>query len=295
MLIEARFGALSRGTERLVFAGRVPSSEIERMRAPMQVGEFSFPVKYGYTSVGRVLEGPPELVGRHVFCLAPHQTVYWAPSAFVTLLPADLPAERAVLAANMETALNGVWDAEIKAGDRVAVVGAGVVGCLVAFLCARHPGVEASLVDVDARKSAVASAIGVRFVAPDDIRGAQADVVLHASGSAAGLITALAAAGQETRVVELSWFGDATPALPLGGAFHARRVTLRSSQVGSLPPSQRARWTHRRRMEMALALLAAPELGALINSESSFDALPEVLPRVLGATSDVLCHRIRYT
>ncbi len=294
MLIEAQFSALSRGTERLVFEGRVPPSEMERMRAPMQAGEFSFPVKYGYASVGRVLEGPAELIGRDVFCLAPHQTAYLAPSALVTPLPGDLPSARAVLAANMETALNGLWDAELKAGDRVVIVGAGVVGCLVAFLCARHPGVDTVLVDIDPRKSAIAGVLGARFVAPDDIEGAEADVVVHASGATRGLVTALCAAGQEARVVELSWFGDATPALPLGGAFHAQRLTLRSSQVGNLPPSQRARWTHRRRMEMALRLLAAPELDALINSESSFDALPDLLPRVLGATGDVLCHRIRY-
>ncbi len=294
VLVQARYSALSRGTERLVFDGRVPASEQQRMRAPMQAGEFSFPVKYGYTSVGDVLQGPPDLVGRTVFCLAPHQTAYIAPRTAVTPIPESVPAARAVLTANMETALNGIWDAEIKAGDRVLVIGAGVVGCLAAFLCARHPAVETTVVDIDPRKAEIASKLGVAFASPKDVEGACADVVVHASGSPAGLVSALAAAGQESRIVELSWFGDAEVTLPLGGAFHAKRLSLHSSQVGNLPVSQQARWNHGRRMQTALRLLAAPELDALINSDCRFEELPAHMARVLARDTDVLCHRVLY-
>ncbi len=294
VLIRTRYSALSRGTERLVFEGRVPVSEQQRMRAPMQSGEFTFPLKYGYASVGDVIEGPDDLRGRTVFCLAPHQTAYVAACRAVTPIPDSVPAARAILAANMETALNGTWDAEVKAGDRVVVVGAGVVGCLVAFLCARHPAVDITLVDIDPRKAEIARRLGSRFATPQEIEGVAADVVIHASGSPQGLVSALSAAGQEARIVELSWYGDATVTLPLGGAFHARRLTICSSQVGHLPASQQARWNHRRRMETALHLLASPELDALINSECSFDGLPERMPQLLAGEQNVLCHRVLY-
>lgn len=294
VLLRTAFTAVSRGTERLVFEGRVPASEAARMRAPMQEGEFSFPIKYGYSSVGEIVQGPKHLLGRYAFALAPHQDWLVADAQRITLLPEGLEPARAVLAANMETALNGVWDAELKAGDRVLVIGAGVVGCLVAFLCARHPGTKVSLVDVDESKAAIAERLGLAFLTPSAVHDLDADVVFHASGHPQGLETALGAAGQEARIVELSWYGDALVPLSLGGAFHVKRLTLRSSQVGQLPLSQRARWTYARRVETALSLLRAPELDALINSECSFDALPERLGQILGTTSNVLCHRVRY-
>jgi 2-desacetyl-2-hydroxyethyl bacteriochlorophyllide A dehydrogenase len=254
VLVGAHYSAISRGTERLVFEGRVPPSERERMRAPFQAGAFPYPVKYGYASVGRVLWGSAALRGRTVFCLYPHQSAYVVPEASVLPVPEQVPAARAVLAANMETALNGIWDAELRAGDRVCVVGAGVVGCLVAYLAARHPGVCVTMVDVDGRKARVVESLGAAF-APPDAAPSECDVVLHASGSPAGLSTALAAAGVEARVVELSWFGDQRVELPLGEAFHAKRLSVRSSQVGRLPPYQAPRWSHRRRLGAALALL----------------------------------------
>ena len=291
VLVEAWFSGVSRGTESLVLAGRVPPSEHARMRAPHQAGDFPFPVKYGYQSVGRVVAGPPEIAGRAVFCLHPHQSRYVVPASAVVPLPDGVPPARAVLAANLETALNGLWDAELRLGDRVAVVGGGVVGCLVAYLAARVPGCRVELVDIAPARAAVAAALGVAFAAPDAARP-DADLVVHASGDAAGLRTALALAGQEATVVELSWYGDAQLQLGLGGAFHARRLTLRSSQVGGLPAAQRARWTHRRRLALALSLLADPALDVLVDGESPFEALPDVLPRL--AAGGALCHRLRY-
>jgi NADPH:quinone reductase-like Zn-dependent oxidoreductase len=293
VLVEARFGAISRGTERLVYLGRVPPSEHARMRAPFQVGELPFPVKYGYVNVGRVLAGQDSLIGRDVFCLWPHQDVYVAPADAVTPLPEGVSAERAVLAANMETALNGVWDAELCAGDRVAVVGAGVVGCLVAYLCAQHPGCEVTLVDVDPERERIAHTLGVDFADSARCPG-DCDVVFHASGHPAGLPTALAAAGHEARVVELSWYGDQPVSAPLGEGFHIKRLTLRSSQVGSLPPRQRPRWTYRRRLALALSLLRDPALDTLFTSEGRFEDLPAALPELFAPSYRGLCHRIRY-
>jgi threonine dehydrogenase-like Zn-dependent dehydrogenase len=292
-LVRTLFSGISRGTEALVFNGKVPHSERERMRAPFQVGAFPAPVKYGYCNVGVVEQGPASLLGRHVFCLYPHQTRYVVPVDALHLLPPDVPAGRAVLAANLETAVNALWDAAPRVGDRVTVVGAGVVGCLAAWLAARIAGTQVELVDIDERKAAAARALEVPFRVPSAARG-DADVVLHASGTGAGLATALALAAFEATVVELSWYGDAAPAVALGEAFHSRRLTLKSSQVGSVATAQRPRWSHPRRMQLVLRLLASSELDALVSGESSFDELPSAAARLAAGAEYTLCHRIIY-
>lgn len=293
VLVRSLYSGISRGTESLVFLGRVPMSEYGRMRAPFQAGDFPAPVKYGYTSVGRVDRGPRELEGRTVFVLHPHQTHYVVPAHAVHVLPDAVPAERAVLAANLETAINGVWDAGVQIGDRVVVIGAGTVGCLAGWLASRIPGSEVTLVDVNPRREAIARALGVGFATPDAL-GGDADVVIHASGSPDGLRLALTIAAFEATIVELSWYGDREAPLPLGGAFHARRLRLQSSQVGSIARSQRSRWDTSRRMRLALALLAHPELDTLITGESRFEELPTVMATLAVESGDTLCHRIRY-
>jgi threonine dehydrogenase-like Zn-dependent dehydrogenase len=292
-LVRTLYSGISRGTETLVFKGKVPPSEHERMRAPFQAGDFPAPVKYGYCNVGVVEQGPAELVGRRVFCLYPHQTRYVVPASALHVLPDDLPPARAVLAANLETAVNALWDAAPRIGDRIAVVGAGTVGCLAAWLATRIAGTEVELIDVDERKNAAARALGVSFRAPAAARP-DADVVIHASGTAAGLATALELAAFEATVVELSWYGDALPAVPLGGAFHSRRLVLKSSQVGTVAAAQRARWSHARRMTLVMRLLAAAELDTLVTGESPFEELPAVLARLAASPGYTLTHRIVY-
>ena len=291
--VRTLYSGISRGTESLVFRGRVPPSEFERMRAPFQGGRFPAPVKYGYASVGEVEEGPPDLKGRVVFTLHPHQTRYIVPATAIHLLPVGTPPSRAVLAANLETAINGVWDARPLVGDRVSIVGAGAVGCMTAWLVARIPGCEAELVDTNPAKAAVAGALGVRFALPENATG-EADVVIHTSGAPAGLALALQLAAFEATVAELSWYGDQDVPLGLGRAFHARRLTITSSQVGSVAAAQRARWDTRRRLQLALRLLESPALDAVITGESDFEELPAVMARLSTSPGDTLCHRIRY-
>lgn len=293
VLVRALYSAVSRGTESLVWRAEVPESEFQRMRAPFQQGEFPFPVKYGYASVGVVESGDPALVGRTVFCLYPHQSRYVVAAGAVTPLPPELPAARAVLAANMETALNAVWDAAPGPGDRISVIGAGVVGALVAFLCARIPGTDVELLDIDPARGALAALLGCRFCPPEQASG-ERDLLIHASGHPAGLRTALRLAGAEATVVELSWYGTQAVELPLGGAFHSRRLTLKSSQVGRLPPGRVPRWDSRRRLRTALELLRDARLDALLNDEGSFHQLPSSLQRLASDPAGVLCHRVRY-
>jgi NADPH:quinone reductase-like Zn-dependent oxidoreductase len=286
LLIRTLVSAISRGSESLVFRGEVPESEWRRMRCPFQEGEFPAPVKYGYSAVGIVEEGPVEALGRRVFCLHPHQDRFIVPENAVSDVPDDVPDRRATLAANMETAVNGLWDAGPGPGDRIVVIGAGVVGSLVAALAARLPGTEVELIDSDPTREPVATALGCRFAIPQGARP-EADLVVHASGTPEGLATALATAGFEATVLEMSWYGTRIVPLALGGA-------LRSSQVGAVPAVRRQRWSRQRRLALALSLLRDPVFDVLLSGESAFAALPELMPRLARSPAGVLCHTLRY-
>ena len=290
VVVDTLYTGISRGPERLVFEGREPESEHATMRAPFQEGAFPAPVKYGYCAVGRVSTG--DRAGQVVFVLHPHQTRFACPAQMAVPVPDCVPPARAVLAANMETALNILWDAQVAPGDRVAVIGAGTVGALVGYLAARVPGTDVTLIDRDGARAALAEAFGCRFAQPEAAQG-DADVVIHATASPAGLGTAIRIAGIEARVVEASWYGSGEIGVALGGAFHQRRLQIISSQVGRIPASHAARWDYRRRMEVALRLLADPVLDRLISGETRFDDLPRDYPAILAA-ADTLCHRVRY-
>jgi hypothetical protein len=294
--VKASVSLISRGTEALVLAGRVPQSEWQRMRAPFQGGDFPFPVKYGYASVGRVVAGADGWIGRRVFVLHPHQDLYDVPIAALTAIPEAVSDERAALAANLETALNAVWDAGALPGDRIAIVGAGVVGALIAALCGRLPGAAVTLIDIDPARAALASALHVGFALPEAaLRVAgDCDCVFHASASASGLATALTLAGDEARVIEVSWYGDRLVPAPLGADFHARRLTLISSQVSRLPPARRMRWDFARRKATALSLLADPIFDTLLAPALAFAEMPGHMPAILAPDARVLAQPIRY-
>lgn len=292
VLVEAEYSGISRGTESLVFRGAVPEAVRDSMRCPHQVGDFPGPVKYGYCSVGRVSAGAAELVGKRVFCLHPHQDRYVVPARDVVPLPDSVPSARAVLAANMETAVNALWDADAGIGCRVCVIGAGAVGLLCASLLARVPGVELQVVDVSEQKRAVCAALGVPYAAPSAARG-DCDIVIHASGSGAGLDTAVALAGFEATIIELSWYGDKPVSVGLGGRFHNQRLTIRSSQVGHVANARRSRWSYRRRMQLALELLADARFDHLLETPEPFESLPRVLA-ALATPSSTVTQVIRY-
>lgn len=275
VLVRARASGISRGTERLVFTGRVPENQRAAMRCPLQGGAFPFPVKYGYSAVGVAEDG------RRVFVLHPHQDLFLAPAAMCIPVPDNVPDHRAVLGANMETALNILWDAAPLPGERVLVIGAGVVGLLAAFLLARIPGIRVTVCDLDASRRAVAESLGAAFCTPEDAPGEQ-ELIVHASASAAGLRLALSRAANEARILEASWFGAADVPLPLGEAFHSRRLRLISTQVGQIGGAMRGRRTYADRLSLALSLLADPALDALIGPATRFEDLPRAMPALLG-------------
>ncbi|GAA4558603.1 zinc-dependent alcohol dehydrogenase [Planotetraspora kaengkrachanensis] len=291
--VRALCSGVSRGTETLVLRGGVPENQYDVMRAPFQEGDFPWPVKYGYLNVGIVEHGPPDLLGRAVFCLYPHQTRYVVPAAAVVPVPDGVPPERAVLAGTVETAVNALWDAAPLVGDRIAVVGAGMVGCAVAGVLAGFPGVRVQLVDVNPARAGVAAALGVGFASPGEAEDG-CDLVIHASATEAGLARSLELLAPEGTVIELSWYGDRRVSLPLGEAFHSRRLTVRGSQVGMVSPARRSRRSFTDRLSLALTLLSDPVFDALITGESGFEDLPRVMARLAGDDPSALCHRIVY-
>ncbi|MBK3626803.1 MULTISPECIES: zinc-dependent alcohol dehydrogenase [Streptomyces] len=293
VLVRSLWSGVSRGTETLVFRGGVPASQHAAMRAPFQEGDFPAPVKYGYLNVGVVERGPAALVGRTVFCLYPHQTRYVVPATAVTVVPDSVPAPRAVLAGTLETAVNALWDAAPLVGDRIAVVGGGMVGCSVAALLARFPGVRVQLVDADPTRAKVADALGVEFATPGEARDGL-DLVVHASATEQGLTRSLELLAAEGTVLELSWYGDRKVSLPLGEDFHSRRLVVRSSQVGTVSPARRSSRTYADRLALALELLADPALDALVTGDSAFEELPEVMPKLASGEIAALCHRVGY-
>lgn len=291
VLVRTQWTGISRGTETAVFRGAVPESEHDRMRAPFQDGDFPGPVKYGYLNVGVVEQGPDELTGRTVFSLYPHQSAFVVPAASVAPVPAEVPPRRAVLAGAVETAVNILWDAAPLVGDRVTVVGAGMIGGAVARLAAGIPGIDLVVVDADPAKASVCEALGVRFVSPEDAPG-ERDLVIDTSGSEDGLGLALRSAAVEGEIVEASWFGDRAVRVELGGAFHSRRLTIRSSQVGMVAPRRRGTRTTGDRLALALDLLRDPAFDALLTGESPWRDLPDVMAGIADGTLPGLCHTI---
>ena len=284
---------VSRGTETLVFRGGVPPAQYAAMRAPFQEGQFPGPVKYGYLNVGAVEHGPPGLRGRTVFCLFPHQTAYVVPASSVALVPDGVPTARAVLAGTVETAVNALWDAAPLLGDRTTVVGAGMLGCCVARLLAQFPGAHVTLVDVDADRADVATALGVDFALPAEAAGDR-DLVVHTSATSAGLQCSLELLAPEGSVIDLSWYGDREVQLSLGGRFHSARLGIRASQVGTVSPARSARRSAADRIALSLELLRDPALDALITGASAFCDLPEVMAGLAAGSLPALCHTITY-
>jgi threonine dehydrogenase-like Zn-dependent dehydrogenase len=293
VLVRTLRSGVSRGTETLVYRGGVPPGQYAAMRAPFQEGDFPGPVKYGYLNVGAVEQGPAELRGRTVFCLYPHQTAYVVPAGAVTVVPEGVPPTRAVLAGTVETAVNAVWDAAPLLGDRVTVVGAGMVGCCVARVLSRFPAVRVTLVDIDAARSDVAAALDVDFAQPAGAAGGR-DLVVHASATSAGLQLSLDLLAPEGTVIDLSWYGDTEVRLSLGGAFHSGRLGIRASQVGTLSPARSGRRTTADRLALALDLLRDPAFDALLTGQSRFGELPDVMARLAAGSLPALCHTITY-
>ncbi len=293
VLVRTLHTGVSRGTETSVFTGHVPVGEQQRMRAPFQEGDFPGPVKYGYLNVGLVEQGPASLLGQTVFTLFPHQSAFVVPAEAVVPLPNGVPPRRAVLAGAVETAINVLWDAAPMVGDRVTVVGAGMIGCCIARLLGGIIGVEVVLVDTEPARRQVAERLGVAFADPSTAPHDR-DLVINTSGSDAGLQLALESVVTEGDVIEASWYADRPVTLMLGADFHSRRLTIRSSQVGEVAARRRGTRTTRDRLELALRFLRDPAFDVLLTAESPWRDLPEVMSRLSDRSNADLCHTINW-
>jgi threonine dehydrogenase-like Zn-dependent dehydrogenase len=292
-LVRALYSGISKGTEMVVHAGAVPPRVAEEMRAPHQEGKFPGPVKFGYLSVGVVEEGPEEWTGQRVFCLNPHQDLYVVPVTSLTRIPDDVPSRRAVLTGTVETAVNALWEAGPRLGDRIAVVGAGLVGGMVATLLRTFPLQRLQLVDLDPGRKQLAETLGVDFAHPDDAL-ADCDIVFHCSASQAGLARSLQLAGDEGEVIEMSWYANREVTVPLGEDFHARRLSIRASQVGMVSRARRHRRTNADRLDLSVSLLKDPVFDAFLTGSSPFEDLPKVVQSLADGSLEALCHVVEY-
>lgn len=293
VLVRALYSGISKGTEMVVHNGAVPPRVAKEMRAPHQEGEFPGPVKFGYLSVGVVEDGPEEWNGQRVFCLNPHQDRYVVPVDSLTRIPDNVPSRRAVLTGTVETAVNALWEAGPRLGDRVAVVGAGLVGGMVATLLRSFPLERLQLVDLDPSKQQFANALGVEFVHPDNAAN-DCDIVFHCSASQQGLERSLQLVGDEGDVIEVSWYANREVTVPLGEDFHARRLSIKASQVGVVARARRHRRTNADRLNLAVSLLADPVFDAFLTGSSPFAELPAVVKELACGSRDALCHVIEY-
>ena len=291
-LVRTLYSGVSRGTERVVHEGRVPERVADLMHAPHQEGDFPGPVKYGYLSVGVVEQGPDAWIGKTVFSLHPHQDFYVVPTNQLTAIPEDVPARRAVLTGIVEVAINALWEAGPRLGDRVAVVGGGLVGGVLATILRKYPLGRLQLVDADADKRNLAEKLNINFALPDEAEN-DCDIVFHCSASNEGLKLSLQLAGDDSDVIELSWFADKEVTLPLGEDFHARRLTIRSSQVGAVALPRRHRRTNAQRLQLAAATLKDPVFDTFLSSECQFQNLPTSLVKLFERPGG-FCHVVAY-
>ncbi len=292
-LIRTLYSAISPGTERLVFDGRVPQRLKEDMRVPYMDGGFPFPVKYGYSLVGRVVAGSHPWLNKTVHVMHPHQDLCLVRKDDLFEVPDGLPPARATLASNLETAVNALWDAHVQIGDASLVVGFGVIGSLVARLLAMMPEGHVEVYDTDAHKRALAHQLGFRLF--DPARSARKfDLAFHTTGTAEGLQGALDHVGFEGRVVELSWYGTQPVNVHLGGSFHTERKTIISSQVSNVAAPQRSRWDCRRRKEFVFQLLSNPVFDHHVSHTVSFAELPEFFPRLAESPASYLSVLVTY-
>lgn len=292
--VRTEYGSVSPGTERLVGLGLVPAALAGRMACRGMEGTFALPVKYGYCVVGTVVAGAA--TGRRVFAMHPHQDLADIADADLVELPVALPAARAVLVPNLETALNGVWDAELREGERAVVVGAGVVGLLTAYCLAALHGVEPVVVEAtpERRRTARTLPFVHRVLAPDEVEAGTFAVAFHASGTPGGLQTALDAVGFEGRVVDLTWYGTQRVELDLGTTFHCQRKRILASQVAVVAPAMRATHGPRERLAEVLRLLGDPHLDALLGAPRTFADLPLWMPDVYARRLDDIVPLVVY-
>lgn len=287
------FSAISPGTERLVYSGEVPEDLHREMRCPYMGGKFPFPVKYGYSLVGKITEGPEDSIGSVVHVLHPHQDQCIVRTEHTFPIPPQVPPSRATLASNLETAVNAIWDSEVTIGEHALIIGFGAVGSLVARLLSFMSGIKLEIVDANPSKIALAEKMGFKACDPGSVSG-NFDLAFHASRSSDGLQLAVDRVGFEGRIIELSWYGTNKISLSLGGTFHSQRKAILSSQVATPSRRQRSRWDHARRRSLVFELLERSEFDSHITHSVPFGGLPDIYNKLKAHPTEGLSYLVKY-
>ena len=270
LLIQTKYSGISYGTERVVYTGSVPDSQRELMRCPYQEGNFGSDVKYGYMNIGKVIDGPPGFKGKYVYTLFPHQTYYILDKTEVTLIPESIPLKRCLLTANMETAINGMWDTLPSCGDKILVIGSGVVGFLMAYILKSIPGSEILLVDSDSKKNKYSKLFNINFK-----NKYKANIIYECSGNAKILDGLSKHVKDEAIICILSWYGDNISKVKFGEEFLSKRIKIIFSQVSKVSHNRSQYWDNVKRRELAIKMLNDDRLDNLIEKKIiKFSKLP---------------------
>ena len=287
--IETDLSGISAGTELLLYRGQLPGGTILDEALPSLSGKVDYPLAYGYAVIGRVVAqgtGVGDLLGRRVFAFETHRSAFLARPEELQLVPEDVPSESAVLLPTVETAVGLVHDARPLMGERVLVVGQGIVGLATTALLSRFP--LARLVTVDRwepRRRLSVELGAASSVSPEDLDERDFDLTFEVSGSPEALDVAVTATGIEGRVIVGSWYGGKRAPLDLGTHFHRGRLSLRSSQVSRISPRLSARWTKERRFQVALEAAARLPARKLVSHRFPIERAAEAY-RLLDESPD---------
>lgn len=275
VLVKTIYSGISYGTEKIVYSGNVPKSQRSLMRCPYQEGEFGSNVKYGYMNVGKVMNGPSKLVNRYVYTLYPHQTQYVLPLEELTFIPKLIPIKRCLLTANMETAINAMWDTLPTCGDKILIIGAGIVGFLMAYILMTIIGIEILLIDTDKEKSKIAKIFGIKFSCSIP-KSYNANIIYECSGNPSVIDILSSHVNDETVICIMSWYGNSVSNINFGNEFFSKRTKILFSQVAKVSHNRDKYWNNKKRKDLAISLLNDDKLDNLIEKDMiSFHDLPE--------------------
>ena len=291
LIIKTLYSGISKGTEKLVSSGFVGKDQYKIMKSPFQEGTFSFPIKYGYINVGKVINGPKKLLHKNTFALYPHQDLFEINSKEVQILNESNNPKKYLLTANMETAINIFWDTQASNKDKIVIVGMGSVGILTAYYFKLQNYKNVFICDSNLKKKKFATLLGLNFKDFKSIK--DIDVVINTTSNYQIINKSFNKLNLEGKIVEASWYGNKKGIINLGGNFHSKRLKLISTQVSNIPKYLSNKHNYKSRLKLAIKALSSNKLLKLVNTESHFNNLEEDYVSIIN-NPDSIMHAIKY-
>ena len=290
VLVKTIYSGISKGTEKLISSKMVSKNQFELMQAPFQKGNFNLPIKYGYINVGKIINGPKNLINKNIFSLYPHQTIYEIPIKNINLLPKD-NLKKYVLVANMETAINIFWDCSANKNDKILIFGLGTVGLLTAFFFKLKNYKKIYVYDSNINKKKYCNLLRLNFI---NLKQAKDfNIIINTTSNYKVLEKSMSILVNEGKIVEASWYGSKKGYLSLGDYFHSRRLKLISSQVSKIPNHMKNKYDYKKRLKLAINSLKHKKLEKLITSESNFFNLERDYFKILNNKNTIM-HLVKY-